>query len=45
MISAIIFKNEIILKRNELLKTVNSIDSNIYFVKKKTEFLMPEAIF
>ncbi len=34
MISANIFKNEIILKRNELLKTENSIDSNIYFLKK-----------
>lgn len=33
IISANIFKREIILKRNEFLKTENSIDSNIYFVK------------
>ena len=33
IISANIFKKEIILKRNEFLKAENSIDSNIYFVK------------
>ncbi|SKC11640.1 hypothetical protein SAMN05660477_03125 [Soonwooa buanensis] len=33
IISANIFKKEIILKRNEFLKTENSIDPNIYFVK------------